>query len=228
MGTVEILAILAIPSLILWVTYRRNRKRVKAERSTLLDSCLGLFSEYKVTQQDVYYPVLEGMYEGHSIKLEPISDDIAFRTLPSLWLLITVRGSIPYKGIFDFLVRPRDNIETYSPSAELNTKLRIPNGWPTHAVLRTNDRWQMPPEEVVTPHMSLFEDGKTKELSIGPGGIRLVYQIGVANIAYYKLFRQVKFEEITLGPEMLRALLDRLLALYHDLTVKQDRGKKEA
>jgi hypothetical protein len=207
--------------------YSRNRKKVKAERAAMYNECLDLFDEYRVTQNDVYYPVLEGRYQKHNIKLEPIADDIAFRTLPSLWLLVTVRGSIPYRGIFDFLVRPRDNVETHSPSAELNTHLRIPDGWPAHSVLRTNNRFEMPPEEIVAPHIALFDDRRAKELSIGPGGVRFVYQINVAEIPYYKLFRQVKFEEIAVDPVILKGLLDRLLSLFRDLTNKDKHGEEK-
>lgn len=227
MGTAELLAILAIPCLILWVTYSRNRKKVRAQRAAMFDDVLTLFEEYRVTQDTVYYPVLEGRYQGHRIKLEPIADDIAFRTLPSLWLLVTVRGAIPYRGVFDFLVRPRDNIETYTPSVELNTYLKIPAGWPTHAVLRTNNRHDMPPQDIVTPYISLFDMRQAKELSIGPGGIRFVYQITAAEVPYYKLFRQVKFEDIAVDPDILKGLLDRLLSLYGDLTAKDDHGEKE-
>jgi hypothetical protein len=220
MGTVELLAILAIPCLILWGMYSRNNKRVKAQRAAMFDGVLSLFEEYRGTQDTVYYPVLEGRYLGHSIKLEPIADDIAFRTLPSLWLLVTLRGSIPYRGVLDYLARPRDNIETYTPSVEMNTHLKIPDGWPTHAVLRTNNRHEMPPPDIVTPYMSLFDMKQAKELSIGPGGIRFVYQITSAEVPYYRLFRQVKFEDIAVDPDILKGVMDKLISLYGDLADK--------
>ncbi len=227
MGTAELLFLIAVPIVIYSVMYSRNRKKVRGQRAAMFDNCLDLFETYRVTQNDVYYPVLTGLYQKNEIKIEPIADDIAFRTLPSLWILITVRGAIPYKGIFDFLVRPRDNTQTYSPSADLNSHLRIPEGWPSHALLRTNDRLNMPPENLITPHMGLFDDSRSKELSIGPGGIRFVYLLCSAEIPYYKLFRQVRFNDITVDPDLLKNLLEKLLILFEDLK-NNTHGKEKA
>jgi hypothetical protein len=217
MGTADLVAVFSIPILILWVVHYRVKKKVKAERAAMFDQCLNLFDSYRVTQDDVYYPVLEGRYKGHDVKLEPISDDIGFRTLPSLWLLVTFRGNIPYDGLFDFLVRPKNSVEFYSPSSELGTSIKIPQGWPTHALLRTNDRWNMPPMEKLSPHIDMFNDEKMKELFVGPGGVRVVYQIDKALLPYYKLLRQVRFEHISPQPEVVRGLLDKAHAIYRDL-----------
>ena len=70
------------------------------------------------------------------MEVEPLVDHVAFRKIPSLWVLVTVFGEIPYGGVFDLLVRPQ-NVEFYSPSSTLGTIIPNPPGWPREATLRT-------------------------------------------------------------------------------------------
>ena len=106
-----ILFLIALLVCILWIMHRRKRSAVKAERAAMFNDCTDLFEKYRITQDDIYYPVFEGRYRGHDFRLEPIADHIAFRTIPSLWLLVTLRKRTPYEGIFDFLVRQRNEDE---------------------------------------------------------------------------------------------------------------------
>ena len=201
---------------ILWIHSRRNRSAIKAERLAMFDECLPLFESYDIAQDDISYPVLQGRYKGYDVTLEPIPDHIAFRTLPSLWLLVTIRGRTPFKGVFDFLRRPK-NVEFYSPSSKLEKSISIPQSWPQDAWLRTDYPDRMPPEKLLDPHMSIFEDRKTKELLVTPKGVRIVYQANEAIRSYYMLLRQARFENIMLARDLVQALLDRATALFEDL-----------
>lgn len=218
----DALALFVLFVLVLWWINRRGRARIKAERGGMFNDCLPLFQSYRVTQDAVYFPVLTGRYRDHEVRLEPIADHIAIRKIPSLWLLATVRGEVPFGGTLDFLVRPQ-NIEFYSPSSELETRLSIPESWPQHAWLRTDRREALPPLELLTPHMGFFDDPKAKELLITPRGVRLVYQANQSVRAHYMVLRQVHFEDPKLSPDLVRDLLDRAIALYEDLT-KEGQG----
>jgi hypothetical protein len=211
-----LLFLIAFIVCILWIMHRRKRSAVKAERAVMFNDCTDLFEKYRIVQDDIYYPVLDGRYRGHDFRLEPIADHIAFRTIPSLWLLVTLRKRIPYEGIFDFLVRQR-NVEFYSPSSKLRIDIDIPEGWPQHAVLRTNNPEGMPPRERLEPHIAFFDDPKAKELLVTPKGVRVVYQARQAERSYYMLLRQVVFEDINLSADLVRELMDRCIAVYRGL-----------
>ena len=69
----------------------------------------------------------------------------------------------------------------------------------------------------LTPHMTAFDDVRTKELLVTPRGLRLVYQASQAERAEYLVLRQAKFAAIGLDVALVSNLLDRLIALAADL-----------
>ncbi len=210
-----VLFLIAMVAVLLYLN-RRDRAHIKASRAAFYDACLPLFKGYQVTQDGLYFPVLTGTYAGYAIQLEAIVDHIVIRKIPSLWLLVTVKAEVPYAGILDFLVRPQ-NVEFYSPSAKLETRLPIPDTWQQQAWLRTDRAGAIPPLDVVGRHMDYFDDTKAKELVISPRGVRLVYQARQSVRAHYMVLRQVHFDDLVLQPELVRELLDRAVALYEDL-----------
>jgi hypothetical protein len=111
----EIIALAAVLVAILVYMYRRDRRRLRDNRAAMYEDCAHLFDEPRVVQDDVNFPVLTGRYRGYGVKLEPIADYLAFRKIPSLWLQATVYCDNPYRGAFDFLVRPQ-NVEFWSPA----------------------------------------------------------------------------------------------------------------
>jgi hypothetical protein len=203
--------------------YRRDARRQRQQRAALFAQCLELFQTYRVTQQGADYPTLEGTYRGLRVRLEPILDTVAWRKIPSLWLKVTVFAPNPQAGVLDFLVRPQ-GAEFYSPSETLPEQLRIPQGWPQHAILCTDDRARMPAVELITPHMAVFEDPKMKELLITPKGVRLVWQIWQAERAEYLVLRQAKFS----GTEMDAAPVKHLLNAAIGISATLNAGAAQA
>jgi len=206
---------------VLWFIYRYDRGKKRAGRATYFADCMSLFEDCRITERDLDYPLLDGRYRGHTVRLEPVVDHIAFRKLPSFWLKVSVRGELPITGTVDFLVRPQ-NTEFYSPAAELPVTLPIPPGWPAHALLRTDIRDRSPPVELLTPHMAMFDDAKTKELLVTPRGVRIVYQAHQAERAYYLVLRQAEFGIVRLPPELARRLLEQAIAVYNSLAMLPD------
>ena len=196
--------------------YVRNRNAVRRERSKIFERCDVLFTDAEITQDDINFPVLKGKYGDWHIKLEPIVDHIAVRKIPSIWLLVTVMTPIPFTGSLDFLVRPQ-NIEFYSPSSLLKTDLNIPEGWPKHAVLRTDDQHNIPPQHLLDPHIALFEEPKMKELLVTARGVRLVYQLDQAARSHYMVLRQLLFENFIIAPELAKHLLESAISIAKDL-----------
>lgn len=212
----EILALAAVLVAILVLMYRRDRRRLRDSRAAMYEDCAYLFDDVRIVQDDVNFPVLTGRYRGFGIKLEPIADYMAFRKIPSLWLLATVYGDIPWKGAFDFLVRPQ-NVEFWSPAWQMETQLPLPPGWPEFAIGRSDGRGEPPPIEKLQPHGTLFKDEKAKELLITPKGVRIVYQADQAERAHYMVLRQLVFEHFRLDPGLVVKLLDRAISIHEDL-----------
>jgi hypothetical protein len=210
--TVLILAALAVlPALYVW-----EARRVRRGRAAFFAPALALFDRYRVTQDGAYFPVLEGRYRGFDVRLEPVLDDMTWRKLPSLWLKATVLNLNPSRGTLDFLVRPQGG-EFYSPAADMAQRVPVPQGWPQHAILCTDRRETMPPLDILTAHMTAFEDPRTKELVITPRGVRLVYQAAQGDRASYLVLRQAKFAAKQVDQNLVSALLDRVIAIAQEL-----------
>ncbi|MFO0754546.1 MAG: hypothetical protein U0411_14630 [Thermodesulfovibrionales bacterium] len=209
-------AVLVIMAAVLVLLHRHGRQEVRRKRGAMFDACIGLFESCRLSRDGIYFPVLEGRYRGYAVRIELIADHIAVRKLPSLWLIVTLRGRVRWGGVLDFLVRPL-NVEFFSPAALLDCRLPVPPGWPQDAWLRSDRPEAMPPLESVEPHIRFFEDPKAKELLVTPRGIRLVYQAKEGVRAYYTVLRQVEFAGPPLSPSLLGSLMDRAIALYEDL-----------
>lgn len=212
----DLLALALAFLVILRAMHRRHRAALKARRARVFDACLPLFESCRVTQDDVDFPMLTGWYDGYRVRLRPVVDHVAVRKLPSLWLLVTVQGAVPYRGVFDLLMRPL-NTEFFSPSSSLETAIAVPPGWPSHAAIRTDAPEEMPPLALLEPHIAMFDDPKAKELLVTPRGVRIVYQLGEASRAHYLVLRQAEFEDMAIPAELLRRLLDRAIAIHRSL-----------
>ncbi len=212
--TASILALLAAsarPGL-----YVRDARRQRRQRAALFSRCLELFQSYRVTQNGGDFPTLEGRYQGVAVKLEPVLDTVAWRKIPSLWLKVTVLAPNPGMGVLDFLVRPQGG-EFYSLSAELPHQVRVPDGWPQHAILCTDDIARMPLMHLVERHISVFDDPHMKELLITPKGTRLVRQLWQAQRAEYLVLRQAKFVNVRAEPGLIESLLNAVVGISKSL-----------
>jgi hypothetical protein len=210
----DVAAICALFGIALWLIYRRDRARKMAIRRAYFDDCRSLFETCRIVQDGTDFPVLDGQYRGHPIRLEPVIDHMAVRKLPSLWLMVSLFGEFPIAGTIDFLMRPQ-NTEFYSPSADLPISLPIPPDWPQHALLRTDIENSPPPVALLAPSMSFFGDERAKELVVTPRGVRIVYQASQGERAYYMVLRQPEFGDARLPKELALRLLEQVVAVYN-------------
>jgi hypothetical protein len=209
----DIAALCAVFIPALWLIYRGARARQVAARAAYFDDCRALFEDCRIVTHGTDFPVLEGSRGGHRFRLEPIVDHMTVRKLPSLWLRVSLLGDLPVPGAVDFLARPQ-NTEFYSPSASLPHSLRIPAGWPQHAMLRTDIDDPSLPLDLLAPHMRIFDDPKAKELLVTPRGVRIVYQASQGQRAYDLVLRQPEFGDPRLPPNLALQLLDEATAVY--------------
>jgi hypothetical protein len=202
---------------VLVMLYRRDRRLLRARRAKFFDLCLDLFQSYRVTQKGPTFPLLSGRYRDHEVRLQALIDNMAWRRVPVLWLKVTVLKPNSYRAILDFLVRP-GGVEVYSPSAELDHHLALPEGWPEQALLCTDHPSLVPPLELITPHMALFADPYMKEMVVTSRGVRLVRMIWQASRLHYAVFREVKFDGVELDRATAQTLLDAAVGIADALS----------
>lgn len=196
--------------------YRRDRRRHGERRAAFFNDCLSLFEQYRVTQDDIYFPVLEGRYQGYSFRLEPIVDHVVFRKIPSLWLKVTLVAPTRYRGVFDLMMRLQGT-EFYSPFGDLAQRVAVPPGWPRDASIASDDPEAMPPVDLLAPHIRVFDDPRMKEMLVTPRGVRLVYQAEQAERIHYMVLRQIEFANEHLSITLARALLNATVDLYRSV-----------
>jgi hypothetical protein len=211
----SVIAVSGVTSVV-WL-YRRDQSRYRKRRADFFSRCYSLFDAYRVEQDALDFPSLNGTYRGTPVRLKAIVDHVSFRKLPSLWLQVTVRANVRFMGAFDMLVRA-SGAEFYSRFSELDTDVPVPPGWPADASIRTDNAEAMPPLDVLAPHAVLFDDPKMKELFVTPNGVRLTYQAWEGRRDQYVVLRQVEFAEHYLDPAVLRRLLDGALAVNASVT----------
>ena len=207
------LVLLLAVGLFLLGRYRRERERQRREPGRFYSRALAVLEEGELQATgSVGYPRLAGRYQGFPVQIQPVIDTLATRRLPALWLLVTLQDSLPLTARLDLMMRPTA-ATTFSNFDLLPVTLPLPAGFPEHSVLRTDDPRNVLPPPVLAPHLEVFQNPRAKELLITPNGLRLVWLIAEADRARYGVFREADFGEVDLAPELLRDLLDRLIAL---------------
>ena len=151
------------------------------------------------------------------MRLEPVIDDMAWRKVPVLYVKVTVLKPNPYRAILDLLIRP-GGVEVYSPSDELHYHVPLPEGWPENALLCSDDPSSLPPLDLITPHIGIFNDIYMKELVATSRGVRLTRMVWQARRLHYAVVREVKFEELYLEPSIAKTLLDSTISIADALS----------
>ena len=204
-------------AVVLAILNRREREASSTQRRKLFDPCLALFDHATLTQDDVAFPVLTGSYREHSVRIEPIVDQVVFRQVPSLWLVVSVRQDLPVAGTFDLLAR-RANVEFWSRAGALPLRVPLPHDWPPHTSLKADREASELPLGVLDPHVrALFSDPRSKELVVMPRGVRIVYQVQAADRSEYLVLRRAAFHGAQVSAALLESLLERATTVCADL-----------
>ncbi|MCG5076134.1 hypothetical protein [Paraburkholderia tagetis] len=211
-------AVLAVVfAVTLAILNRRARESLRTQRRKLFDGCIALFDHATLTQDDIAFPVLTGSYREHSVRIEPIVDQVVFRQVPSLWLSVSVRRDLPVAGTFDLLAR-RANVEFWSQAGALPLCVPLPRDWPDHTSLKTDREASELPLDVLDPHVkTLFSDPRSKELVVMPRGVRIVYQVQAADRSEYLVLRRATFQGAQVSIALLESLLERATTVCADL-----------
>jgi hypothetical protein len=159
---------------------------------------------------------LTGRFQTQTFQLQTITDTLATRKLPSLWLLITLPTPMPFTAKLDMMMRPAGPT-SFSNFDFLNHTMPTPHGFPDHAVLRSDATENYPDLDLIKHHIGIFANPRLKELLISPQGLRIVFQVAEADRARYGVFREARFADTQIDRATVESVLNTLLALKADL-----------
>jgi hypothetical protein len=217
LGMVLGLVALVLLSVRLVYVFRSKKKRRAESTEFLFANILGIVEDPVFEHRGAdEFPRLSGTYGGFPVQIYPLVDTLAVRRLPALWLMVTLQGSLPVKAHFDLMMRPA-GATTFSNFDHLPHTLNPQEGFPEHAVIRTDNTNDVLPPSLIEPHLEPFFGPRAKELLITENGLRFVWLLAEAERARYGVFRQAEFGEVQIDSLVVQDILDRLIAIRKDI-----------
>jgi hypothetical protein len=206
--------------ILLIILYRRDQRRVRAQRAEFFADCLDVLDKPKLAFDHFGYPFMTGSVDGVPVRADVIVDAVVLRKLPSLWLRVTVEAPVATTAILDVMMRPSGS-EFFSPFAALPDRLDTPADWPERAIIHTDHPDRLPPPEAFTPHIAVLDEPRAKELIVSPNGVRIVWQADEAQRSNYLLLRQANFDVVRFDRERLRDLVRRCINIRSTLAATE-------
>jgi hypothetical protein len=196
-----------------FVVALREHAKVTASRRTLLDRCAALLSDAVIEHGGDGFPRLEGYRGGRFVRVELIPDTMTIRRLPQLWLKLTRIEARPGLPEFSVLVRP-SGMEFYSMTSKHARALEPPRGVAAEVIVK-GDRpaSQRMLDDAAPALQRIFTDPRMKEVAVTGRGLRLIWQAAEGQRGEHLLFRQCRFEDAGVSPQVLAARLADLDAL---------------
>jgi hypothetical protein len=202
----------AILLVLLWRHLRMASGGRIAQRAGYLDACRALLEGVRTGRGASGFARLGGRYRGVEADIQVLPDTLTYRKLPALWVLVTLPGPLPVRATLDLMIRPT-GVEPFSRFRTLPNQVDRPEDFPEDCAIRTDSQSDMPPEDLVRAHLSIFDNPRVKELVISPKGVRIVFLAEEAQRSRYLIYRDAEMGMTPLAPEMLRPELDALIAL---------------
>ena len=211
-----LVALAALGARLVYVFRRKQRQKAEATKYLFAD-VLGVVEAPVFEQKGAdEFPRLSGTYRGFPVQIYPLVDTLATRRLPALWLMVTLQDKLPVKAHFDLMMRPA-GATTFSNFDHLPHTLGQQEGFPEHAVIRTDNAKNVLPSSLLESHLEPFFGPRAKELLITPNGLRIVWLLAEAERARYGVLRQAEFGDVRIEGLVARDLLDRLIAMRKDI-----------
>ncbi len=208
----------ALACLVIWLAMSvlRAARRRTAARAGYFHAIAPLFDRTVTRIEPTGFPRMTGQLGPHAFDLQALPDSLTFRKLPALWIMVSLPEPLPVRATLDIMARPNGH-EQFSRFAELPVSLPCPAFLPEGTGVRTDDAAHVPGEDLIKAHAGVFEDPRVKELLVSPKGLRLVLLGDEAERGRYLIFRDAEVGLDPLSPDLLSPLLQRLVALRHDL-----------
>ncbi len=204
----------------------RERRALRAARSSILDAVEGQFSSAQLTTDDAGFPRLAGVINGRHLRLDLIPDTMTIRRLPQLWLAVTDVQPLPLvnRGVA-ILVRP-SGADYYSLTERMTHRLDPPAGFPWESLVKGETAQSASTlERIRQTAAAVLADPKVKEIAVTQRGVRIVRQLAEGKRGDHLLLRQCAFDGARLDPLELKNLLAQLEHLSQAL---RDASKGQA
>jgi hypothetical protein len=197
----------------LWRKIQKTNSQQQDSEKLLFSEVLSLFENPTIKDGPAAGSKrLDGAYQSNNFQLQTITDTLAVRKLPSLWLLVTLPCNLPVTAKLDLMMRPAGQT-SFSNFDFLDHMISTPPEFPQFAQLRSDSSSGYAKLDIIKHHLGLFAISKFKELLISPQGLRIVIQAAEADRAYYGVLRNARFENTCIESELLKQSMDTLLAL---------------
>ena len=212
--------VLAVVLHLAWLA-RASRKRAKAALAADTAGVRAIIADaVDISDGTAGVTTWAGTWNGARAQVRTIVDTLATRKLPARWLSVTVTEPVDVPGIFDMMMRP-GSPTTFSNFDHLDHTLPKAAALPAEAVLRTDRKGVVFPQDVIAAHSALFAEGRAKELLITPKGVRIVWLLAEAERARYGVFRQAAFGDAGLDPALIEKLLVAAAALREAINQRE-------
>lgn len=212
-STFAVLALVGCGALVLAVLQRRHVAEVRRDRASLFEDCWELLSDASVVTRGLDFPVLTGRRESHPVRVQPVVDTLSMRTVPVLWLVVSVGLPQPVGFRLSILARSVGT-EFYSRHLESGAVLATGPGWPEELAVRS-DR-----SDLVRTHAELLDriarllaDGRVKQVALDGSSLRVVWRCASATASTYRVTRRVDLAGARVDSEALGRVLDTVIGL---------------
>ncbi len=203
-------ALVVVGVAVLAVLHATARTAAARDRARIFDDVLSAVEDPVVTCSDGGYPELSGRVGGHPVRLRVHVDALVLRKLPVLWLEVVVRRAVPVTGSASVLLRPHGG-EYFSPNARLEYEMPTPASFPRTARIAAST-----PDVglALLESLSAFAgEPETKEVGLGPGGLRAVRLLASADQGTYRVSRRASFTGARVAASDVVRTVDLLAAV---------------
>ena len=205
-------AVLTATAALLLLGHRREARRSALERAALFADVVPAMAGTHLTDDRTGYPRLVSWIDGHSVTFAVVVDSLSLRKLPVLWLEVVHHRALPVAATVSALRRPH-GADFFSPNATFAHELPAPAGWPRPVRLATRGPQTAPAVSTLDAMGELLDRPGSKEVALGPRGVRVVHLLAEAEQASYRLGRRAVFGAVRVRPAEVEALGRGLLAL---------------
>ncbi len=211
---IGVVALMVVGVAVLAVVHVTGRGAAIRDRAQVFDDVLAAVEDPVVTRRDGGYPELRGRISGHPVRLRVLVDALVLRKLPVLWLEVVLSRSVPVGGSVSVLLRPH-GAEYFSPNARLGHEVATPASFPRTARVAVSTPDAAGALALLEPLAGYLGEPETKEVGLGPGGVRSVRLLASADQGAYRVSRRASFTGARVPvSELLRTV--ELLATAHD------------
>lgn len=198
--------------------WRRRKALRQRQRSGFERTAREVLSECRKSPKDsLSVQTYEGTWRDQLVQIKFISDNLATRKLPVLWLAVSILERTTLPGRYDLMNRPA-GLASFSNFHDLPYVLAKPDGTIDQCEARS-DRADFPVERIRGEHLGFMAHPRAKELLASTNGVRLVWLLREADRARYGVFREADYGTIDIAAHEITDRLWDLWPLFRDLRV---------